>query len=148
MLLTISSSFEQPFLAVQANATITPPPNITRRNTANFHPWSLCGMSFLALGSLATSVVETPRRDAFTKIVLSRLLAFSHAIFVGLLLEVDLDDFTCTWSIFRDSYSDIVQWNVQETLARGHNNDKSSDTLRIFMKLVYLVDSFTKNIGD
>lgn len=105
MLLTISSSFEQPFLAVQAKATITPPPNMTRRNTANFHPWSLCGMSFLALGNLATSVVETPRRDAFTRIVLSLLLAFSHAIFAGLLLDVDLDDFTCTWSILRDSDS-------------------------------------------
>lgn len=52
-------------------------------------------MSFLAVGSLATSVVETPRRDAFTSTVLSRLLAFSHAIFVGLLFEADLD-FTCT----------------------------------------------------
>lgn len=69
-----------------------------RRNTANFQPWSLCGISFLAAGNLATSAVEIPRRDALTRIVLRRLDAFSQAIFVGLLFEADLD-FTCTWSI-------------------------------------------------
>lgn len=77
---------------------MTPPPNMSRRNTANFQPWSLCGISFLAAGNLATSAVETPMRDALTRIVLRRLDAFSQAIFVGLLFEVDLD-FTCTWSI-------------------------------------------------
>jgi len=96
--LTISSSFEHPFLAVHTKATMTPPPNISRRNTANFQPWSLCGISFLAAGNLATSAVETPTRDALTRIVLRRLDAFSQAIFVGLLFEADLD-FTCTWSI-------------------------------------------------
>lgn len=77
---------------------MTPPPNMSRRNTANFHPWSLCGISFLAAGNLATSAVETPTRDALTRIVLRRLDAFSQAIFVGLLFEADLD-FTCRWSI-------------------------------------------------
>lgn len=77
---------------------MTPPPNMSRRNTANFQPWSLWGISFLAAGNLATSAVETPRRDALTRIVLRRLDAFSQAIFVGLLFEADLD-FTCTWSI-------------------------------------------------
>lgn len=78
---------------------MTPPPNMSRRNTANFQPWSLCGMSFLAAGNLETSAVETPKRDALTRIVLRRFDAFSQAIFVGLLFEADLD-FTCTWSIF------------------------------------------------
>lgn len=96
--LTISSSFEHPFLAVQTRATMTPPPNMSRRNTASFQPWSLCGISFLAAGNLATSAAETPMRDALTRIVLRRLDAFSQAIFVGLLFEADLD-FTCTWSI-------------------------------------------------
>lgn len=97
---------------------MTPPPNMSRRNTANFQPWSLCGISFLAAGNLATSAVETPKRDALTRIVLRRLDAFSQAIFVGLLFEADLD-FTCTWSILAFQAFKLNKLYMPDSFERG-----------------------------
>lgn len=95
--LTISSILEHPFLAVQITATMTPPLNMRHRKMKSFQPWSLRVTKFLAVGSLATSAVETPKRDALRRIALRRRVAFSQATFDGLAFN-DLV-FACAWFV-------------------------------------------------